>query len=215
VTARRLSSYLDALIAGHRPPRFRPGSEDLEVLRTAIALRAARPGDAIPDEEFVSRLYNELVDQQRSSPVVELPRARRGRHILAAVAAGLVLIGGSVAATEATSHSPAAPATALAPRPGSVRTGTFFTADDQVMGQIVAYNGHPSWVYMKVDGSNYSGAITCKLQVEDGTTVAVGVFDLHHGQGAFTRTIKVNIGRLRGAKLVSPNGSVVALATFA
>lgn len=215
MTGRRLSAYIDALVAGRRPPRFRADPEDLEVLRTAIALRAARPGDSTPNEQFVSDLYGELADQDRPAPIVEIPRARRGRTILAAVAASLVLVGGTVVATETTKHSPGTTATALAPRTGDVRTGTFLTANDQVMGQIVAYSGHPSWVYMNVDGLSGSGPITCKLQVEDGSTVAVGVFDLHRGQGDFTKTIKVNIGSLRGAKLVSANGSIVALATFA
>jgi hypothetical protein len=215
VTGRRLSAYIDALVAGRRPPRFQADPEDLEVLRTAIAFRAARPGDATPDEAFVSALYDELAEQARPTPIVELQRARHGRTILAAVAASLVLVGGTIAVTEATNHSPGTTATALAPHLGNVRTGTFLTADDQVMGQIVAYSGHPSWVYMNIDGSSYSGPITCKLQVEDGSTVAVGVFDLHRGQGDFTRTIKVGIGALRGAKLVNANGSTVALATFA
>ena len=215
MNVRRLSAYIDALVAGNRPPRFRADPEDLEVLRTAIALRAARPGDAIPDEAFVSALYDKLADQERPASVVEFPKARRGRTILAAVAASLVLVGGTIAVTEATNHSPGTTATALAPHLGNVRTGTFLTADDQVMGQIVAYSGHPSWVYMDVGGSNYSGPITCKLQVEDGSTVAVGVFDLHRGQGDFTRSINLDIGRLRGAKLVNANGSTVALATFA
>jgi hypothetical protein len=215
VNVRRLSAYIDALVAGHRPPRFRADPEDIEVLRTAIALRAARPGDAIPDDNFVSALHDELADRERPTPIVELPRMRRGRTILAAVAASLVLIGGTVVATEATNHSPGTTATALAPHIGDVRTGTFLSADDQVVGQIVAYSGRPSWVYMNVDGSNLSGPITCKLQIEDGTTVAVGVFDLHRGQGDFSRTIKVDIGRLRGAKLVNVYGSTVALATFA
>jgi hypothetical protein len=156
-----------------------------------------------------------LADQDRPAPIVEISRARRGRTILAAVAASVVLVGGAVVATKATNHSPGTTAAASAPHDGEVRTGTFLTVNDQVMGQIVAYNGHPSWVYMNVDGSNFSGPITCKLQAADGTTVAVGVFDLHRGEGDFTRTIKVDIGRLRGAKLVTAKGSIVASATFA
>ena len=48
-----------------------------------------------------------------------------------------------------------------------------------------------------------------------GSTVAVGSFELHHGKGEFLQNIKVDISRLRGAKLVTANGAVVALATFA
>jgi hypothetical protein len=52
VTNRPLFSYIDALVAGRRPGSFKASPEDVEVLRAAIELRAARPGDAIPDEEF-------------------------------------------------------------------------------------------------------------------------------------------------------------------
>jgi hypothetical protein len=217
VTRRRLSTYIDALVPGRRPPDFRADPDDLEVLRTAIALRAARPGDANPDEEFVSDLYEELAGQAspQSAPMAHRPAPRRGRAVLAAVAATIALVAGTVGATEAVHRTPGTPGTALVPHAGDVRTGTFETADNQVTGQIVAYGGHPSWVSMNVDGSNYSGPIVCTLQVENGSTVAVGVFDLRGGKGEFSRSITANISRLRGAKLVTPTGSIVALATFA
>jgi hypothetical protein len=215
VSDRRLFAYIDALVAGRRPPRFRPSGDDVEVLRTAIALRAERPGDSSPDEAFVSGLYKELVDQDQPAPAVALPAVRRGRALIAAVAASVVIVGGTVLATDAINQTPSRPSTALAPSLDSVRTGTFETADYQVMGQIVAYSGRPSWVYMNVDGSNYTGRIICNLQIENGSTVAVGVFDLHHGKGEFSRTITVDINHLRGAKLVTSSGSTVATATFA
>jgi hypothetical protein len=68
---------------------------------------------------------------------------------------------------------------------------------------------------MNVGGSSYSGSIVCQLQVANGSVVAVGAFELHHGIGQFSRTIHVDIGRLRGAKLVNSSGTVVASATFA
>jgi hypothetical protein len=126
-----------------------------------------------------------------------------------------VLIGGSVAATEAFLQPGVTTPAAQAPQANAVRTGTFETADEQVMGQIVAYHGKPSWVYMNVGGSSYTGPIVCMLQIENGSTVAAGVFALHNGMGEFSRTVQVDIGRLRGAKLVTPSGAIVASATFA
>jgi hypothetical protein len=147
---------------------------------------------------------------------VSLNKMRRGRAILATAAASLVLVGGSVLATEAAfNRAPATPTATQVPHGQDVRTGTFLTADDQAMGQIVVYNGHPSWVFMNVGGSNYSGPIVCMLQVEDGSTVAVGNFKLHDGRGEFSRSIATDIEQLRGAKLVTSNGSIVASATFA
>jgi hypothetical protein len=216
VSGRRLSGFIDALVDGRRPRSFRADHEDAEVLRTAIALRSARPGDTNPDERFVSALYESLATQKQSEviPIGRAVKLRRGRAALAAVAAGVVLVGGTAVATEALNQA-GAPAALPAPRGNALRTGTFETTDSQVMGQIVAYRGKPSWVFMNIDGSNYSGPITCKLQVDNGSTVAVGVFHLHSGRGQFSRAIRVDIGSLRGAKLVGSSGSIVASATFA
>jgi hypothetical protein len=217
VTDRRLSSFIDALAAGRRPRSFRAGPEDVGVLRTAIDLRAARPGDAVPDEQFVSNLYEELAEQAGSSRgSVPRPMANRRRRVaLVSVAAALTLVGGTAAVTETVDRGALTPAAVQAPHGNDVRTGTFETANSRVMGQLVAYGGNPSWVYMNVDIPNYDGAIVCKLQVGNGSTVAVGAFELHNGTGEWTKTIRVDVGRLRGAKLVTTTGGVVASATLA
>ncbi|MGA8369004.1 MAG: hypothetical protein WB765_02645 [Acidimicrobiales bacterium] len=217
MTSRRLSTFLDAVAAGRRPRPFEADPEDEAILRTALTLRAGRPGDANPDEQFVSDLYEKLADQA-SSPVVPIGRpvkVRRRRATLAAVAAGVVLVGGTAVATEAFNQGSVTPAAVQAPQGKSVRTGTFETSDGRVMGQIVAYQGNPSWVFMNVNGSDYNGPIVCKLQVANGSTVAVGAFELRRGTGEFSRNIQVDIARLRGAKLVTSSGTIVASTTFA
>jgi hypothetical protein len=217
VNSRRLSGFIDAVVAGRRPRSFRADPEDAAVLRTAIALRAARPGDTSPDQQFISDLHQELASEVGVPvvPIVRPTQIHRWRNALVAAAAAIVLVGGTAVATDAFNQPTAVPAAVQAPQGQDLRTGTFLTADNHVIGQIVAYRGHPSWVYMKIGGSSYSGAITCMLHVQDGSTVAVGDFDLHRGTGEFSRTIRVDIGQLRGAKLVTPTGSVVASATFA
>jgi hypothetical protein len=219
MTSRRLSTFIDALAAGRRPKRFRADPEDAEVLRAAIALRAARPGEAAPSESFVSGLYQQVSDQLNPQPVpaTQAARPRRARTALATVAAAAVLIAGTAVATASFNH-PAAKSgvTAEAPDNTTLRTGTFQAAHGQVRGQIVAYRGHPSWVYMHVDVPNYTGPIVCMLQVDDGATVAFGTFAVHNGTGQFSKTIgDVNVGHLRGARLVTTTGTPVAIATFA
>jgi hypothetical protein len=216
VTGRRLSAFIDALAAGRRPRRFRADPDDLALLQTAVELRAARPGEAKPDEQFVANLYQRLADQAASSavPDARLVTMRRGRLALAAVAAGAVLVGGTVAATEAFTVTGTTPAIAQAPHGKAVRTGTFSTADSRVLGQIVAYRGQPSWVFMNVEVPNYDGPITCELQVDDGSTVAFGTFEVHQGVGQFSKIIRVDVPKLRGARLVTSTGATVASATF-
>jgi hypothetical protein len=67
---------------------------------------------------------------------------------------------------------------------------------------------------LNVCNSNYTGAIVCKLQVADGSTVATGTFLLHAGKGAWSKTIHVDITQLRSAELVTSSGKVVASATL-
>jgi hypothetical protein len=217
MTNRHLSAFVDALVSGRRPGRFSAGPSDVEVLRAAIALRAARPGDAQPDEAFVSGLYEELASQARPQPGPSARPARlsRGRAALVAAAASVVLVAGTAAATEAFNRGNAAPVALAAPHGQVLRTATFETSDHRAVGQVVAYGGHPSWVFMNVDVAGYDGRVVCMLRSDSGTTVAAGAFELHHGVGQFSRTLRVDFGRLRGARLVTPGGSLVGSATFA
>jgi hypothetical protein len=217
VTSRRLAAFVDALAAGRRPPGFRATPQDAAIVGTAITLRAAQPGQAHPSEQFVSDLYQSLAEHAKTTDATDAPRhvtLRRGRLALAAVAAGVAVAGATVAVTDTFDHPGVAPSLTAAPAGDTLRTGSFQTTDGQVLGQIVAYHGRPSWVFMNVDEQNYQGPIECKLQMDDGSVVAVGTFQLHSGIGQFSRTIPVDIAGLRGAKLVTSTGTVVASATF-
>jgi len=216
MTGRKLSALIDAIAAGRRPKRFRADAEDVEVLRAAVELRAARPGDAEPTAAFTDGLFRQLSEQAKQQERTQIRTAGRprARTALLVAAASVVLVGGTVAATEALT-SPAHSAVQV-PQGSALRTGTFLTAGGQVWGQIVAYCGSPSWVFMHVDVPNYNGPIKCMLQVDDGSTVAFGTFTVKGGTGQFSKSIgSVDVGHLRGAKLVTSTGSSVAAATFA
>ena len=216
MTSRKLSAFIDAIATGRRPKRFRADAEDVEVLRAAVELRAARPGDAEPTAAFTDGLFRQLSEQAKQQERTQIRTAGRprARTALLVAAASVVLVGGTVAATEALT-SPAHSAVQV-PQGSALRTGTFLTAGGQVWGQIVAYRGSPSWVFMHVDVPNYNGPIKCTLQVDDGSTVAFGTFTVKGGTGQFSKSIgSVDVGHLRGAKLVTSTGSSVAAATFA
>jgi hypothetical protein len=220
MTARKVSAFIDAIAGGRQPKPFQAEADDVDVLRAAIELRAARPGDSAPSTTFTDGLFQQLsaeLGREESPPtnVVALPR-RRVRTALLAASAAAVLVGGTSVITETVSHSAATRGVAQVPALSALRTGTFQTADGQVLGQIVAYRGDPSWVFMNVNAPNYSGPITCMLQVKDGTTVAFGTFTVHNGTGQFSKNLgAVDVGALRGAKLVNSAGTQVAAATFA
>jgi hypothetical protein len=214
---RRLSAFIDALVAGRRPEPFAADQEDAEVLRSAIALRAARPGDATPDEQFVSDLYEKLAQPASAFPSqnVRPLRVNRRRTALVAVAAAAALVGGTYAATESIDHPGGTTAAVQVPSGTALRTGSFETADGHVLGQIVAYSGHPSWVYMNIGVPESGGTVMCKLQLDNGSIVAAGTIHLHNGVGELSKAIPVGIGRLRGAQLLTATGAELASATFA
>jgi hypothetical protein len=215
VSRRKLSTFLDALAAGRRPRGFRATPDDAAVLRTAIELRAARPDDATPDPQFVSRLQQELADQAATAPVVPMLRPRPRRRIaLVSVAAGLALVGATVVATENIDHPASTRAALPLPQGQELRTGTFEDAASHKLGQIVVYDGNPSWVFMVVKGSSYDGPVTCRLHATNGSTVATGALYLHDGTGQLAKTIRADVGQLGGAQLVTPTGATLATATF-
>ena len=80
MTSRKLSAFIDAIAAGRRPKRFRADAEDVEVLRAAVELRAARPGDAKPTAAFTDGLFLRLSEQakqqQERTPIRTASRPR-------------------------------------------------------------------------------------------------------------------------------------------
>ncbi|MFI6048682.1 ubiquinol-cytochrome c reductase iron-sulfur subunit [Streptomyces violascens] len=105
--------YVEALLRSGRPRPFRTRPQDTDVLRTAITLRAARPGSDVPGEEFVgalhARLAREMTEGTSGSPAERRTgRTRRrvvqGAALVAASAVGVVvgrsLDGGATGPTE-------------------------------------------------------------------------------------------------------------------
>ncbi len=216
MSTRRLTAFLDALATGRRPRSFQADPEDVEMLRVAIALRAARPGDAAPDETFVAELHEQLADDLSPSTQTNVHplRLHRGRAALVAVAAGLALVGGTAALTE-TAHKATVQQSATAvPQGQTLRTATFEAPTGQLAGEIVLYHGHPSWVYMNVDLPHYNGPVVCELHLANGEVVAAGTVQLHDGSGEFSQSIQMDAGKARGATLYDSSGAVVASAIF-
>jgi Rieske Fe-S protein len=58
-----LRRYVDDLLRGRSPKRFQPDDFEGAQIRTAIELRAARPGDDLPREEFLTDLHRRLAEQ--------------------------------------------------------------------------------------------------------------------------------------------------------
>ena len=216
MTTRRLTAFIDALVAGRRPEPYHADPEDADVLRAAITLRAARPGDAAPDDEFVAELQKSLADERRPAVAsnVRPLRVRRARAALIGVAASFALIGATFAATEAANNGATTTSAIQAPHGKVLRTATFETSQGHALGQIIVYGGSSGWVFMNVDLPTADATVKCELRMMDGSIVAAGTVDLHHGSGVLSKEIHVDTDRLQGATLYGPSGVVVGSATF-
>jgi hypothetical protein len=216
MTTHRAYAFIDAIAAGRRP-RWRHGDpepDDVAVMRAAIEMRAGRPGDLSPDEDFVAVLHRELADELNPSQSAEIRslRSHRGRTLLVAAAAAVALVGGAVAVTDATNHHGVTSVALQAPLDHTLRTGTFEAPGGQVLGQIVVNPGHPGWVFMNVHAMNSYGSVRCKLHLTNGSVVAAGTVYLQDGRGHLSHMVSVDASRLRDATLYSPSGAALGSA---
>jgi hypothetical protein len=211
---RRVTSFVDAVVSDRRPGSFKGDPLDADVVRVAIAMRAARPGADIPEEQFVARLGDELGREVAAADATTARRVvtRRARLIVGGAAAVLSMLGGTVAATTTVDHALAS--AKVSPVTRLLRMGTFTSADGHAVGQIVAYRGDPSWVFMSFRDPEMNGAVRCQIEMDNGKTAATGTFEVHNGVGEWARPVSVDIDRVRGATLVTPAGSALATASF-
>jgi cytochrome b6-f complex iron-sulfur subunit len=118
---RGITRYVEDLIRSRRPRRFTASEEDTRLARTAITLRAARPGSGAPREEFVQALHKRLAASLDSSrpgaPVSQSPPGRRAFLRAATVTGGVAVVGGAAVAGATAEHAlTASPATGPAPQ---------------------------------------------------------------------------------------------------
>src|SRR5262249_26346824 len=115
VSPRGARRFVADLLRGRRPRPFRAKDSDVAELRAAITLRTARPGEAVPREEFVTdlreRLAAELSEQgdgARVSSARSAVNSRRRRLVQAGSIAAAAAAVGAVVDHTVTARSPGA-----------------------------------------------------------------------------------------------------------
>jgi hypothetical protein len=81
-------------------------------------------------------------------------------------------------------------------------------------GGVLVYAGDPTWLFMYVDDPAWRGELRCEVTVDQGPTVVLGEFSPSDRDGAWAIKVPVPAGRLRQARIVSPDGTVLATATL-
>jgi anti-sigma-K factor RskA len=134
--------------------------------------------------------------------------ARRARRLLAAAAAAVAVAGAGLGGWwlhVATSSAPPGPAFSSA---------ALLAADHQNEGEVVVYKGEPRWMYLYVHLGTGSGLVICQLEGADGRVTTMGSFRLTDGNGSWGSPGWVDHGAPIGARLLAPDGAVLATASF-
>ncbi|HXT88611.1 MAG TPA: hypothetical protein VN714_05060 [Trebonia sp.] len=135
-------------------------------------------------------------------------RPGRLRRALAATAVGVAVIAAGLGGWRiGVGTAPAAT--------GPLSSASLLTASHQDVGDIFLYSGDSPWLFMSVDmGSGGDIPVTCQLVGDNGQVTTVGTFRLADGYGSWGSPDPGTVTPLRGARLVTANGTVLATATF-
>jgi hypothetical protein len=192
------------LLPAAEPP---PGFETRVLDRIGIAPGTPSRGRArrLPS---VSRLLVRPWRQQRQR------RPRRllavGATALAVIAAGLGGWGLGAANTSPVHSAPSA-------APGNhvpLSSAALVSANHQSVGTVFYYSGAEPWMYMSVDVPLGNGTVTCQLMGPNGHYTTVGSFRVSNDYGAWGGPSPWPGAHVTGARILGPDGKVLATARF-
>jgi len=135
-------------------------------------------------------------------------RPGRTRRLLAAAAVGVAVIAAGLGGWRL------GVGTAPALSSGPLASADLRSATHQEVGDIFVYYGKTRWVYMSVDLRSGNDLVTCQVVGDDGHVTTIGSFHLTDGYGSWGSADPGTVGALRGARLLSADGAVLATATF-
>lgn len=97
---RGIERYIKDLLRGRRPRAFRASPDEAALARTAVTLRAARPGSGAPAEEFAASLHKRLAAELDGAPSEPGAPARPRRAFIRDAACAACAVGAAGAALD-------------------------------------------------------------------------------------------------------------------
>ena len=178
-SADRVAQFVDDLLHGRRPRRFKASPDEAEAMVAAAGLAAARVGADLPDKAALDRIHRRLSETLDESPAVERKFSRRDWLRTAGTAAAAVVIGvalDKVVTNQEQSVAPGGPGTAagnatLLPDGGSWRPVAALT--EVPVGHALQVSTASVDAILVNDGGNISAVsgvcthLGCKLQPDD------------------------------------------------
>jgi hypothetical protein len=169
-----------------------------------------------PPAGFESRVVARLgtAGQRRARGGSAVPRRPKlTRRMLAAAAVALAAVASGLGGwgLRGATSSPAAGNTRTA---ASLYSAPLTTASHLTAGMVYLYDGSPRWMYMSVKIGSVNGTVICQLIERDGHITTVGSFRLTGGYGYWGSPDHVDADTVKGARLTTANGTVLATASF-
>lgn len=146
---RGITRYIEDLVRSRRPRRFAATEDDASLARTAVTLRAARPGSGEPTKEFVTALHKKLAAELDPPAPRRAAGARRAFLRAATVAAGAAVAGAGIdhaLTSRIAAAGPPADGGTLTPSHGSWLTVT--ASADLPDGAVRAFTAGPVTGYV-------------------------------------------------------------------
>jgi hypothetical protein len=201
-----------ATAAPHRP--VLPGPRGTEP-RGSEPRGTEPPQQAAPQAPPGRRPAGPLAPPRRRAAGRRHPGASRSRRLFAAGAiaiaiAGAGLGGWGLGMGVGTASRPGP----VSPQQVPLTSAAFLTATHQNVGEAYFYQGSTRWLYMTVELPAGNGKVKCEVVDADGKVSPVGSFWLTNGYGSWGSPASWVPGSVRAAKLVAPDGKVLATATF-
>jgi hypothetical protein len=131
----------------------------------------------------------------------------RTRRMLAVAAVALAVVAGGLGGWGLHNGNSSAP-------PAALNTAALVSVSHHAVGKIFLYRGHPQWLYMSVNMGSGNGTVICQIESRSGQITTLGAFHLINGYGYWGSPATGSSGPLKGARLVTAGGKILATATF-
>lgn len=138
----------------------------------------------------------------------------RARRLLATAAVLVAIVGAGLGGWGLGHSGGAAPAASASQLTSAPFVSVAGSSAGQTVGKVFVYQGNPRWLYMSVEMTPSDSAVTCQVVGTDGRVTTIGSFQLANGYGAWGSPDPGYLGTLRGARLLTATGTVLATATF-
>jgi hypothetical protein len=201
---------LVGLLPAAEPP---PGFESRVLSRIGIVPGTPSPGRArrLPS---LSRLLAWPLIPSRRPP--DPRQSRRPRRLLAVGAAALAVIAAGLGGWGVgTAASPVHPqVSAAAGNHIPLSSAALVSANHQTVGTAFYYSGAQPWMYMSVDVPLGNATVTCQLKGPNGHYTTVGSFRVSGDYGAWGGPSPWPGAHVTGARILGPDGKVLATGRF-